>query len=101
MSLLKVLGLDRADHRSLTGEKKKQLRDWMGMLPKYTSIGCYPLVYYVVDPWSKHVDSMCPDCASDPSEPVVAYEILYEGEEYCIGCSRQLEVAYPEDEDED
>lgn len=67
-----------------------------GTLEKYTSVGCYPLVY-TVDGYM----AMCPRCAgeclvSDWTCKTMTVDVLYENEDgsTCSGCDRTLECAY-------
>ena len=68
-----------------------------GSLPRYTSWGCYPFVYYTVDE-----AMICPTCANDvdTSDPVATADIHYEGDEWCDDCGAWIECAYHDHEDE-
>lgn len=68
-------------------------------LDRYTSIGSYPL-YYWMDPAA----ILCPSCADEKLatpederiEPVIALvaTINWESEMYCDDCGEQIESAY-------
>lgn len=65
-------------------------------LPAYTSIGCYPILYY-----TKQGETLCAACATeeaaqeDSDDPVMYADVYWEGEsESCAGCSKELESAY-------
>jgi len=66
-------------------------------LPKYTSIGCYPMLYL-----TKCGEVLCADCASEcefEDNPVVDSETNWEDAcLHCDECSTRIESAYAEDE---
>jgi len=74
-------------------------RDSEGKLPKFTSMGCYPILYL-----TGRSDVLCPDCANeyeagsdDPEAPQV-FDINWEDPDlYCDECSQRIESAYAED----
>lgn len=76
-------------------------RDESGRLISYAWPGGYPVLYL-----DKHNETLCPDCANeaetnDNLDPAVAYYIHWEGPaEYCAECSKPIESAYGDPEDE-
>jgi hypothetical protein len=68
-----------------------------GHLAKFTSIGCYPILYV-----SAAGDCLCAACASAPAVNVVASDINWEDPAlFCDECSERIESAYAEDEVEE
>jgi len=87
------------------------IRDGNGKLPKYTSVGCYPLAYFTEDG-----GTLCPDCANrdngslayvgvdpdgcgfhTPEWHIVAVDAIWEYEDtapMCDHCNAELETAY-------
>jgi hypothetical protein len=65
----------------------------LGERPAYTSIGCYPIVYYTRDGLT-----ICAECANRPideGQAVIAGEVYWEGPPVdCEDCGRSLESAY-------
>jgi hypothetical protein len=63
------------------------------MLPRYTSVGSYPLYY--VTPGDYKV--LCPACA-DENDLLSATDghVSWEGSLTCDACSEEIECAYPE-----
>ena len=75
-------------------------------LPAYTSMGCYPLVYY-----TREMKSLCADCATSEYfewlyslgtceeagayDPPVHVDAYFEGpDEICTGCNARIPSAY-------
>ena len=89
-SSLRYLGLTRNDPRALTGERKAQLMSPDGHLPRYSSLGCYPLIYL-----DGEGEVLCARCAAVPAEAVIAYDVYFEGPAIpCAACSFEIESAY-------
>lgn len=62
-------------------------------LPRYTSLGSYPIVYY-----GPHYETLCDLCASLPEERTYTAAILWEGPgEDCEGCGCHIDSAYGEE----
>lgn len=86
----------------------EHLRDEAGVLPSFTSIGSYPIVYA-----TRNGCEICPDCANknvtEYDDPAVSGDVYYEGQDLaCDDCGRAMPSAYGdpyedeyEDEDED
>ena len=69
-----------------------------GKLPRFTSIGCYPLFYI-----TKRCDVLCAECATeslaDPDDPATDCDANWEDPDlFCDGCSKRIESAYAEAE---
>jgi hypothetical protein len=61
-------------------------------LPKYTSIGCYPLVY--IAPLG---GLLCAECAQDEFPDTLTADVLWEGAPVqCEQCDATIESAYGE-----
>ncbi len=65
---------------------------------RYSSVGCYPLVYV-----TGKDRVLCPPCAAaaeeDRDDPAVAGDANWEDPElYCDGCNTRIESAYAEAE---
>lgn len=92
----KIFGLHRTDLRVLTGARRRELSAPDGRLPRCTD-GGDTLVYY-----DKEGDTLCAACASNPSEPVVAYDISWEGpSDYCAECNSEIPSSYGDPDSED
>jgi hypothetical protein len=73
-----------------------------GELPAFTDWWGYPIIYLDIQD-----NVLCPDCANDldkeredwPDFAPVAFDVMYEGLDYCTECSKLLFGAY-EDESE-
>jgi hypothetical protein len=62
------------------------------MLPKYTSVGCYPLFYLTAG-----CEVLCPACASaEPTTPPTSDVNWEDPALYCDECSERIESAYAE-----
>lgn len=60
-------------------------------LPAYTSIGCYPIIYFTAPG-----NVLCASCASEESTPPTG-DVYWEGEPLsCDECGGMLESAYGE-----
>ncbi len=66
-------------------------------LPRYTSIGCYPILYLT------HRDEiLCCDCASEEGYEIAVAGINWENPHiYCDECSERIESAYADDDEGD
>ena len=90
---------------------KKLIRENKG-LPKYTSLGSYPIFYYAQEKsWrgglSDELHPICHSCARGGGHLGSDYvitdsEVNYEYPDlYCESCNKRIESAYAEDDDED
>lgn len=65
-----------------------------GHLPKYTSVGCYPIVYL-----AHGHEALCAACADDETSPMVC-DVNWECPDlHCDACSDRIESAYAEPEE--
>lgn len=83
----------------------KVARDEHGNIPAYAWPGGYPVIVVMDDG-----ETLCPECANDPSNPVheggladgwrmEATDIHYEGPpEVCAHCNKEIESAYGDPE---
>ena len=74
-----------------------------GALPKFSSVGCYPL-FYIVSGWrcdEQHVwCARCCNEADDSMCTIVQCEANWEDPElYCEACEERIESAYAESEE--
>lgn len=60
-------------------------------LPKYTSVGCYPLFYV-----HKGHEAYCQKCAEENGLSELDAHVHWEGELACDNCSEEIEAAYPD-----
>jgi len=64
-----------------------------GKLPRYTSYGCYPIVYL-----TRRDNCLCADCATandDEDDPTVIGDVHWEGAPLtCDECGEEIESAY-------
>jgi hypothetical protein len=72
-------------------------RDSDGKLPKFSSVGCYPLFYL-----SKQGNVLCADCANSDKggddDPPVAQDANWEDPDlFCDDCSTRIESAYADE----
>jgi len=96
-STLRKIGLTRNDPRALTGERKAQLMSPDGHLPRYSSLGCYPLIYL-----DGEAEVLCATCASRPEEAAVAFDIYFEGPVLnCAACNGEIPSAYGDPDSEE
>jgi hypothetical protein len=59
-------------------------------LPKYTSLGCYPIIYITTQG-----NVMCADCAYTTSDQVSDGDVHWEGEShFCEECNCEIHSAY-------
>lgn len=93
-----VLGNGRVIDVSRVNERiRRYIQPWDGRLYKYSSVGCYPLVYLTPD-----LKVMCSECASDemysedgPNDADANWE---DPELFCDVCGERIESAYAEDD---
>ena len=73
-------------------------RRYRGVLPSYSELGSYPLIYL-----TKRADVLCADCATAQidagndtnDDPVTAVDVFYEGpDETCGNCYKPIPSAY-------
>ena len=98
---LNKAAIQHFSQRARESKKITKLREYYdGQLPYYTSIGGYPLFY--VD---KENSALCPTCANELNDSsqfaIVDYDINYEDSNlYCDQCSKQIQSAYGDDDDD-
>lgn len=72
----------------------EEIRLSNGKLPRYSSVGCYPILYL-----TRSNDCLCATCVDnldpdlDDTEGVTAHA-NYEGPTYCDDCGAEIEAAY-------
>jgi hypothetical protein len=77
----------------------EMIRDNKG-LPKYTSVGGYPMFYYAVDSDGRNMEEVCHTCASGrgglgSGDKIVEGEVNWEDPDlFCAGCNKRIESAY-------
>lgn len=82
-----------------SGKIRRLREEHRGQLPSYAWPGGYPLFY--VD---KENSVLCPSCANKDTTGIalVEYDINYEDTDlYCCECSKRIESAYGDDEEEE
>lgn len=63
------------------------------MLPKFTSVGCYPIFYF------KGGDCLCPECAETEGATEKNAVVNWEDSSLCCDeCSAPIESAYGEND---
>jgi hypothetical protein len=73
------------------------LQDKTKPLPRYTSLGCYPILYL-----THREEVLCCDCASDNRRELNIAGINWENPHvYCDECSERIESAYADDDEGD
>ena len=84
--------------------KLDDIKDSKGNLPKYSSVGCYPLFYL-----DGENSVLCAECANesekdsdeiDKFKPVACDANWEDPTLFCDNCSERIESAYAEDDTE-
>jgi hypothetical protein len=78
--------------------ERKAGRRYRGILPSFSSLGAYPLIYI-----TRGCEVLCAGCATEQidagndtnDDPVIEVDVYYEGAgEYCANCNRLIASAY-------